>query len=115
MSHKSAIEKIIESFRRTVARPLTPEEELKNLEKKLKGAAEAILVCPFCKAYLKWREPSGAIKEIFPLVPPRKNRRAVLPTGEWCPKCGKRLPEGWRWKQHVFSEEGSNRDYEVII
>lgn len=110
---QSTIEKIIASFRRSMRKPLSPEEELRNLEKRLKADPEPILVCPKCGAYLKWRDENGDIKELFPLKPTGRCK-VFSPEREFCPKCGSELKDCWRLKQKVYDEEGGNRDYAII-
>lgn len=112
---KNTIEKIIQSFRRGESEPRTAKEELERLDEELEKQRKVILRCPHCKAPLRWREPDGRISEIYPLNP-RTARRSFtfLETAEYCPKCSKRLEKRWRLRQKVYSEEGSNRDFEVI-
>lgn len=65
------------------------------------------LRCLKCKKCLAWREPDGTYKEVYPLTPP--GRRACLPTGEYCPRCGAPVNRYKFWKNKVI-----NKDYEII-
>ena len=114
MPRDSTLDRIFETLRRATFRKPTPEEELEKLRERLQSGLEIILYCPHCKGLIKWKEPNGDIKELFPLLPPGKGNRTFPMKKEFCPRCGKILADGWRVKQGVYDEGGGNRDKEVL-